>query len=68
MPADEALIRLNIGRTPERDFHTVAGFAIAVLGKIPTVGDQFTWEGWRFEIVGMDGPRISKVLVSSGSE
>lgn len=68
MPADEALIRLNIGRTPERDFHTVAGFAIAVLGKIPTVGDQFTWEGWRFEIVGMDGPRISKVLVSRGSE
>ncbi len=42
MPADEGFIRLNIGRRPEGDFHTVAGFAIALLGKIPAVGDHFT--------------------------
>jgi putative hemolysin len=62
--ADEVLIRLDIGRRPEGDFHTLAGFAIALLGRIPALGDQFTWEGWRFRIVDMDGLRISKVLAS----
>ncbi|WP_245309148.1 transporter associated domain-containing protein [Bradyrhizobium retamae] len=64
MAADEAPIRLNIGRRPEGDFHTLAGFAIALLGRIPALGNQFTWEGWRFQIVDMEGPRISKVLAS----
>lgn len=68
MAADEALIHLNIGRRPEGDFHTFAGFAIALLGRIPTVGDQFTWEGRRSEIVDMDGPRIRKILVSKASD
>lgn len=64
MAADEAFVRLSVGRKPEGEFHTVAGFAIALLGKIPVVGDQFTWEGWKFEIVDMDGTRIRKILAS----
>jgi putative hemolysin len=63
MAADEAFICLNIGRRPEGDFHTFAGFAIAVLGKIPAIGDQFLWEGRRFQITGMDGPRVNKIRV-----
>ncbi len=68
MSADEAFIRLHIRRRPEGDYHTVAGFALILLGRIPTVGDQFTWEGWRFEIVGMDRQRINKLRVSRISE
>lgn len=62
MPFDEAMIHLNISRRPDGDFHTVAGFAIELLGRIPAVGDGFTWEGWSFRITEMDGPRISKLV------
>ncbi len=68
MAADEAFIRLDIGRRPEGDFHTVAGFAIAVLGEIPAAGDDFSWEGWRFQIVDMTGPRVKKVLATRKPE
>jgi len=29
---------------------------------VPKTGDQFTWDGWLFQIVQMDGQRIDKVL------
>ncbi len=35
------------------------------LGNIPTAGQNFEWEGWRFEVVDMDGRRVDKVLVYS---
>ncbi|EAQ33880.1 Hemolysins and related proteins [Nitrobacter sp. Nb-311A] len=61
-PFDEAMIHLNINRKPDGDFHTVAGFAIELLGRIPAIGDELTWEGWSFRIMEMDGPRISKLV------
>jgi putative hemolysin len=63
MAADEAFMRLNMVQRPNGEFHTIAGFAIAVLGKIPVVGDQFSWEGLRFRVADMAGPRIKKILV-----
>nr|WP_247783248.1 transporter associated domain-containing protein [Bradyrhizobium sp. 170] len=33
-------------------------------GTIPTIGDRIDVKGWRFEIVGLDGRRIDKVLVN----
>lgn len=65
MAAYEALDRLGIPMLSEHvDFHTLAGFVIHRLGQIPATGDHFTWRGWRFEVVDMDGQRIDKVLVS----
>lgn len=46
------------------DFHTLAGFMIKHMGRIPTAGEVFEWRGWRLEIVDMDGRRIDKVLLS----
>jgi len=43
-------------------FHTIAGFALAQLGHLPVAGEKFTYEGWSFEIVDMDGRRIDKLL------
>jgi CBS domain containing-hemolysin-like protein len=43
---------------PSRDFHTIAGFALTQLAHLPEVGEAFTYDGWRFEIVRMDGRRI----------
>lgn len=48
----------------EGDFHTLAGFIIKHMGRIPTAGDFFEWRGRRFEIVDMDGRRVDKVLLS----
>jgi putative hemolysin len=47
------------------DFHTLGGFIMSFLERIPVTGDHFSWEDWRFEIVDMDGNRIDKVLLSS---
>jgi putative hemolysin len=33
-------------------------------GAIPKVGDTIEVEGWRFEIVDMDGRRIDEVLAT----
>jgi putative hemolysin len=46
------------------DYTTVAGFILTKSRSIPSAGDHFEWEGWRFEVLDMDGRRIDKVLVS----
>jgi putative hemolysin len=48
----------------EGDFQTLGGFVMHRLGKIPREGDQFTWEGYRFEVMDMDRHRVDKILVS----
>ena len=64
MPAREALSHLGIRQqSAEGDFHTVAGFALFQLGHLPDVGESFVFDGWRFEIVDLDGRRIDKLLV-----
>ncbi len=63
MPAHDALDRLGVRTRPEDgNFHTIAGFALLHLGHLPEAGDIFKHEGWRFEIVDMDGMRIDKLL------
>jgi len=63
MPAHDAFDRLGFPlRSADGDFHTIAGFALSQLGHLPQVGEHFDYEGWRFEIVDMDGRRIDKLL------
>lgn len=65
MAAVEAFARLKITNWPkDADFHTIAGFALLQLERIPDAGDYFDWSGWRFEIVDMDGRRVDKLLIS----
>lgn len=45
-------------------FDTLAGFAISKLGRIPHVGDRFSWEKFTFEIADMDKQRVDKILVT----
>ena len=45
-------------------FQTLGGFVFTRLGRIPSTADTLEWNGFRFEIVDMDGKRIDKVLVS----
>ncbi len=46
------------------NFHTLGGFVMLRLGRVPTVADRFEWDGLRFEVVDMDRHRVDKVLVS----
>jgi len=62
LSAPDAFDRLGLKERPEGDFHTVAGFALSALGHLPQAGEEFEYEGWRFEIIDLDGRRIDKVL------
>jgi putative hemolysin len=68
MPALDAFDRLDVRTRPASgDFHTIAGFALSQLGHLPEAGEAFTYEGWLFEIVDLDGRRIDKLLVRKAS-
>jgi len=49
-----------------RDYHTVAGFVLARLGRIPKAGDTLTWRDLKIDVMDMDGVRIDKVLLRVG--
>ena len=67
LSADVLADRLGIEYGEDREFGTAAGYALHVMKRLPGEGDHFTDQGWRFEIVDMDGRRIDKLLVSNGS-
>jgi putative hemolysin len=53
------------GIDQEGRYHTLAGFVMHVLERIPREADHFEWQGYRFEVVDMDGKRVDKLLVTS---
>ncbi|MFN4097981.1 MAG: hemolysin family protein, partial [Sphingomonas sp.] len=64
LAADALADRIKIELPEDRDYATVAGLALAVLKRLPHEGESFVEQGWRFEIVDMDGHKIDKLLVS----
>lgn len=46
------------------DFNTLAGAMLHFFGRLPTEGDEFVWDGYRFEVMDLDGTRIDKVLIA----
>jgi putative hemolysin len=44
-------------------FHTVAGLALELFGRIPVEGDRAEVDGWQIEVIDMDGRRIDKLLI-----
>lgn len=49
------------------DFHTLAGFLLHRIGRLPMTAQWIEWRGWRFEVVDMDGRRVDKVLITPTS-
>jgi putative hemolysin len=66
--ADAMADRLRIDYDENREFGTAAGYVLSVLKKLPAEGEHFIDQGWRFEVVDMDGRRIDKLLVSREDE
>ena len=68
MAADELAERLGIAVPGERTYHTAAGFVLDRLGHLPVIGETFNDQGWRFEIIDLDGRRIDKILAKRASD
>ena len=48
----------------EAEYNTVAGLIINGLKYIPEVGEHYTFENYKLEIIDMDGNRIDKIIVT----
>ena len=67
LPIDEIKELLDFDELPDEGragYQTLSGFVMNQLGSIPRVGQTFTWDTYRFEVVDMDGRRVDRVLVS----
>lgn len=59
----EEVTGLHLPGADDRDYHTAAGMVIEHFGRIPSAGEHFALEGWRIEVVDLDGPRVDKLLL-----
>jgi CBS domain containing-hemolysin-like protein len=50
-------------RMPEGPYETLAGFLMARLGHIPTVGEEWVEDGYEFTVVEIDRRRVEQVRV-----
>ncbi|HVL74731.1 MAG TPA: hemolysin family protein [Noviherbaspirillum sp.] len=67
IPIPELKDKLELKSVPEEErgrYHTLSGLLMCLLERVPQTADIATWDGWRFEVVDMDGKRIDKVLAS----
>jgi putative hemolysin len=68
IPILELKDRLDLKELPEEDrgrYNTLAGMIMLLLGRLPGEADSVEWEGWRFEVVDLDGKRVDKVLATA---
>ena len=67
IPITELKDRLAVKELPDENrgrYNTLAGMVMLLLGRLPRSADMVEWDGWRFEVVDLDGKRVDKVLVS----
>jgi putative hemolysin len=67
IPVPELKDYLGLQRVPDEErgrYHTLSGMMMLLTGRLPAVADVVTWEGWRLEIVDLDGRTIDKVMAS----
>jgi putative hemolysin len=66
-PIADVSSEIGLDDLPEDEagaYHTLGGFVMARLGRIPRTADRCEWGGMTFEVMDMDGRRIDKVLVT----
>jgi putative hemolysin len=64
MPVDEFGDKIGVPIPKDPPYETVAGYILSELNHLPVVGETFTREPWRFEVLDLDGRRIDKILVA----
>jgi putative hemolysin len=58
---------LKLSKLPDEEsgsYQTLGGLVMLQVGRVPVTGDTFETEGYKFEVVDMDGKRVDKVLVT----
>lgn len=64
-PVDDVERKFDIDRLPEEEnYETVSGFMMYMLRKIPKLTDKVEFEGYRFEVIGVENRRVDQVLVT----
>jgi putative hemolysin len=58
------MLDLEDRRNELREYRTLGGWVFTTLGRVPRPGEHFDTNGYRVEVVDMDGNRIDKVLVA----
>ncbi|ADV11372.1 hemolysin family protein [Mesorhizobium ciceri] len=64
MQADEMADILGIDLPENRDYETVAGYVLSHMHHLPATGECVDAQGWRFEVVDLDGRRIDKLIAT----
>ena len=64
MPVDEFSDKLKVAIPRDAKYETVAGYVLSVINRLPAVGETFEHNGWKFEVMDLDGRRIDKVLMT----
>jgi putative hemolysin len=64
MPVDEFADRLGVPIAKDAKFETVAGYVLSIINRLPAEGETFEHDGWKFEVVDLDGRRIDKVMMT----
>jgi putative hemolysin len=66
LEVDEFKELFNFDTLPHEDeYETLSGFVMTSLGRVPQATELFEWNGYRFEVMDMDGRRVDKVLVTT---
>lgn len=67
LPIDELQNKLGLaglGDEAQGLYHTVGGFVVAQMGKIPKRAEKFQYGEWQIEVVDMDHNRVDEVLAT----
>jgi putative hemolysin len=64
MPVDEFGEKLKVSIPRDAKYETVAGYVLSIINRLPSVGETFEHNGWKFEIMDLDGRRIDKILMT----
>ena len=67
LPIDELQHKLelpDLGDEAQVLYHTVGGFVVAQMGKIPKRAEKFQYGEWQIEVVDMDHNRVDEILAT----
>jgi CBS domain containing-hemolysin-like protein len=45
------------------EYQTLAGLVMSLLDRLPAIGDELQWEGWRMKVVQVQERRVTRVLL-----
>jgi putative hemolysin len=70
MPVNELKTQLSIKTLPNElgsRYNTLGGLIMSLTGQLPQQGDFLLCEGWRFEVLRLEGRRIDQVLAQKAT-